>query len=237
MACAYSGGQIKCALPFSERSPRRVLDELCGPQKLHRTVARHGKPPSAYQLCEGVLLMLTKCVRMCHMALHALTYCTPHISQYICSFRVKLRISGFFVSVYRSVREPDFFDDDQRPLRRSFRKRQRAIDLAATVPQKSSRLRCSEQNTTKDVVNQSIQSRRARQPLYADLLEAGLVSVNSQASRRGKYYWFAGSSLVWFPVMSCTLMLELAYLPLSNHEIAARPPHRDVEETRPKVRR
>ena len=130
---AYSGGQIKCALPFSERSPRRVLDELCGPQKLHRTVERHGKPPSAYQLCEGVLLMLTKRVRMCHMALHALTDCTPHISQYIRSFRVKLRISGFFVSIYRSVREPDFFDHVQRPLRRSFRKRQRAIVLAATV--------------------------------------------------------------------------------------------------------
>ena len=76
----YSGGQINCALPFSERSPRRVLDELSGPQKLHRTAERHGKPPSAYQLCEDVLLMLTKRVRMCHMALHALTYWTPHIS-------------------------------------------------------------------------------------------------------------------------------------------------------------
>ena len=46
---------------------------------------------------------------------------------------MKLRISRFFVSIYRSVREPYFFDHIQRPLRRSFRKRQCAFDLAATV--------------------------------------------------------------------------------------------------------
>ena len=102
---------------------------------ISRTVERHasGKTPSANQPCEGVLLMLTKRVRMCHMALHALTYCTPHVSQYICLFRLKLLISRFSASIYRSVRELDFFDHVQRPLRRSFRTRQRAIDLAATV--------------------------------------------------------------------------------------------------------
>ena len=101
---AYSCGQINCALPFSEISPRRALGEVGESRGLHRTAERHRKPPSAYQLCLGALLIFMERAKMHQMALHGLTYCTSHISRTTCSFCWKLRIWGLLLPATEKFR-------------------------------------------------------------------------------------------------------------------------------------